>query len=192
MKIYKPDNFGEFFMLPDPTAKLLVGVRRFECSKVYLGQGSCSQIAIVKEPSHKTISGYKAFHKNWTCRGKQYRVGETFTEDVKIPIPCENGMHFCPSLIDIFYYYNFNFGVTKIAEVEATGDVTTTDGEKFCTNELKIVREVEPDRIFDEIRTVIYWNLYEKLPTNVLSETLRKLEHVDDRVYDEWRALHDK
>ena len=190
MTIYKPENFLEFFMLPDPTAKLLVGLRQFKCSKVYLGEGS--KVAVVKEPSCKTIRGYKAFHKDWTCRDKQYKVGETFKEYVKLPIPCEIGMHFCPSLIDIFYYYDFDFGLTKIAEVEATGDVTTSDGEKFCTNELKIIREVEPDIVLDCVRDAIYWELFQKLPSSILTETLCKLEEADDNLCKEWRELNGK
>lgn len=182
MTIYKPNKFGAFFMVPDLTAELLVGSRHFKCTKVYLRGGS--QVAVVKEKEPRSevtrgfIRGFKAFNKDWTCRDKQYRIGETFKEDVKIPIPCEKGMHFCLNLLDVFYYYDFIL-TTKIAVVEATGDVTTSDGEKFCTNELKIVREVEPDKILDEIRSIIYWNLYEKLPTSVLSETLYKLERVD-------------
>ena len=30
------------------------------------------------------MKGYKAFNKDWTCRGKQYKVGETFEEDVQL------------------------------------------------------------------------------------------------------------
>lgn len=188
--MYKPDNFSKFFMLPDPTARLLVDVRCFECTKVYLG--GYSQVAVVKEPSRKTIRGFKAFNRDWTCRCKQYEVGKTFKEDIKLPIPCENGMHFCLNLTDIFYYYDFDLSKTRVAEVEATGDVTTLDAEKFCTNELKIVREVEPAEILDAVRDFIYWALFQKLPNSVLGETLFKLEGADYRFCDKWRKSNDK
>lgn len=182
--IYRPSDFSNFFTVPAPTATLFVGFRHLECTKVYLGGNS--KIAVVKEPQYETIRGYKAFHSDWTCRAKLYRVGETFKEDVKIPIPCEIGMHFCLNAIDIFRYYDYDFSSTKIAEVEATGDVTTSDAVKFCTNELRILREVEPDMILDVVRNFIRWNLYDKLPTSVLTETLFKLEGADYRFLSEY------
>ena len=92
------------------------------------------------------MKGYKAFNKDWTCRGKQYKVGETFEEDVQL-IPCESGMHFCERLPDVFNFYTFDPDQTVVAEVEALGDVKTDDDIKFCTNKLLIIRELSWDEV---------------------------------------------
>ena len=40
------------------------------------------------------MKGYKAFNKDWTCRNKQYRLGETFSEDVDLSeCTSVNGYH---------------------------------------------------------------------------------------------------
>lgn len=40
------------------------------------------------------IRGYKVFKSDWTCRGYQYKVGETFKNDGNIEL-CGEGFHFC-------------------------------------------------------------------------------------------------
>ena len=85
------------------------------------------------------MKGYKAFNSDWTCRGKQYTCPGEFEEDT-MPDVCNRGMHFCEKLYDVFDYYDFSES-TKIAEVEALGDINTK-GNKACTNHLKIIREV--------------------------------------------------
>ena len=92
------------------------------------------------------MRGYKAFHKDWTCSGKQYKVGETFEEDVQL-LPCKSGMHFCDRIQNVFLYYTYDPGMTVVAEVEALGDVKTDDGIKFCTNKLRIIREISWDEV---------------------------------------------
>ena len=89
------------------------------------------------------MKGYKVFNSDWTCRGFQYKVGETYEMDEE-PIICKRGFHFCQNLKDCFYYYTLNKDV-KIAEVEALGDVKTepfTPTTKHCTNKIKIIREI--------------------------------------------------
>lgn len=44
------------------------------------------------------MQGYKVFKPDWTCKGFQYVVGETFEEDM-IPLCCNRGFHFCKELI---------------------------------------------------------------------------------------------
>ena len=56
--------------------------------------------------SEKTVKGYKVFNPDWTCRGFQYKVGESYEMD-KEPIACERGFHFCERLEDCFNYYDF-------------------------------------------------------------------------------------
>ena len=86
-----------------------------------------------------SITGYKVFNPDWTCRGKVYTCPGTFEEDVE-PIVCESGMHFCKKAIDCFNYYSFD-PRNHIAEVIAHGTVVGYN-DKCCTNKLEIVREI--------------------------------------------------
>lgn len=98
------------------------------------------------------MKGFKVFESDWTCRGFQYEVGKTFTEDVK-PVCCSKGFHFCTKAIDCFKYYVF-FPDNKVAEVEALGDVDTNDDDsKCCTNKIRIVREVTWNELLDLVNT---------------------------------------
>ena len=88
------------------------------------------------------ITGYKAFNKDWTCRGFQYEVGKTYTMKEK-PICCRQGFHFCTNIADCFNYYENDPESTKIALVEVLGDIDKMDdGSKCCTNKIKIVKEI--------------------------------------------------
>lgn len=94
-----------------------------------------SNNVINNEPVH----GYKVFNPDWTCKDFQYEVGKTFEENVK-PICCIRGFHFCKEAVDCFSYYDFN-PKNKVAEIIALGELDT-DGNKFCTNKIQIVREI--------------------------------------------------
>lgn len=86
-----------------------------------------------------SVKGYKVFNPDWTCRGFQYAVGETFRHEGEIDV-CEAGFHFCAKVADCFNYYDFNSN-NKVAEIEATGNVKT-EGDKSVTDEIRIVREI--------------------------------------------------
>ena len=87
----------------------------------------------------ETIKGYKVFNPDWTCRGFQYRVGETFVHNGNIKM-CRKGFHFCRKASDCFNYYNFN-PENRVAEVTAYGTVAE-EGDKCCTDKLEIIREI--------------------------------------------------
>lgn len=88
------------------------------------------------------MKGYKAFNKDWTCRGFQYEVGETFKYDEELEM-CYSGFHFCTNLADCFTYYSFDKEKTVIAEVEAIGQVIENESNsKCCTDEIKILKEL--------------------------------------------------
>ena len=92
--------------------------------------------------SKKKITGYKAFNKDWTCRGFQYEVGKTYTMKEK-PECCNQGFHFCTNVADCFKHYDNNPELTKIALVEALGDIDKEEEDsKCCTNKIKIVKEI--------------------------------------------------
>ena len=96
------------------------------------------------------VKGYKVFDPDWTCRGFQYKVGETFVEDVS-PSVCNRGFHFCEKAVDCFNYYDFN-PENKVAEVLALGEVVTEDN-KSCTNKIQIVREIPWTEVLEIVNT---------------------------------------
>ena len=97
------------------------------------------------------VRGYKAFNKDWTCRGKQYEVGKMFEEDVELEVGAK-GMHFCKRLCDCFNYYVYDESVTNVAEVLAVGDCVERDG-LTVTNKLVVLRELGWDEVINLCNT---------------------------------------
>lgn len=94
------------------------------------------------------MKGFKVFNSDWTCRGFQFEVGKTFTEDVT-PVCCDRGFHFCTKAADCFRYYSFDPD-NKVAEVEALGDIDTNNDDSKCsTNKIHIIREITRQEVLD-------------------------------------------
>ena len=85
--------------------------------------------------------GYKGFNPDFTCRGFQFEVGQTYEYDGDA-VPCENGFHACTSPLDVWNYYEpvTDMGLTRYAVVEATDIVV--EGDKFCTAQIAIKAEL--------------------------------------------------
>lgn len=96
------------------------------------------------------IKGYKVFNPDWTCRGFQYKVGETFVHNGNIEM-CGSGFHFRRKASDCFNYYAFDSS-NKVAEVEAIGLVKTYN-DKSVTDKIKIVREIEWQELLSTVNT---------------------------------------
>lgn len=90
------------------------------------------------------MKGYKAFNKDLTCHNMQYEIGNEYTFNGE-PIPCQQGFHFCKSIVDCYEFYEMSDD-TRICEIIASGDIKTDDEIKYCTNKIKIVREVKNPR----------------------------------------------
>ena len=98
------------------------------------------------------MRGYKVFGPDWTCRDMQYEVGKSY-EMVDMPNICERGFHFCKKLVDCFNYYEFD-SKNKVAEIEAYGDLDfEEDGNKYCTNKIKIIHELNWHEVLDLVNT---------------------------------------
>lgn len=94
------------------------------------------------------MKGYKVFNPDWTCRGYQFEVGKTFTEDVT-PVCCDGGVHFCKEIADCFNYFSFDPN-NKVAEVEALGEIDTNEDDSKCsTNKIHIIREITWHEVLD-------------------------------------------
>ena len=94
------------------------------------------------------IKGYKVFNSDWTCKGFQYKVGETYIHNGNIKM-CGSGFHFCQKASDCFSYYQFDSN-NKVAEIEAIGLVETS-GNKSVTDKIVIVREIP----WQELLTIV-------------------------------------
>ena len=82
---------------------------------------------------------YKAFNKDFTCKGKQYEENTTYEENGSEI--CEEGvMHYCNNPFDVLNYYplvNENGDISEFAEVEPLGNVYENK-DKCATNKLRI------------------------------------------------------
>ena len=86
------------------------------------------------------IVAYKGFNRDWTCRGYQYKVGETHVHDGKTEA-CESGFHACEYPLDVFSYYAPSQSVFAI--VEASGDLDRKgDDSKIASSKLTVKGEI--------------------------------------------------
>ena len=83
--------------------------------------------------------GYKVFNEDWTCRGFEFEVGQTYEHKGTLSV-CNSGFHFCEKVADCFNYYSLDQN-NKVAEVVAHGEVKT-EADKSCTDKIEIVREI--------------------------------------------------
>ena len=82
---------------------------------------------------------YKAFNKDFTCRGFQYEVGKEYTHKGDVSM-CESGFHACENPIDVFGFYS-NMLDNRFAIVELP-NAKTDDGTKHVGNHIKIKAEI--------------------------------------------------
>ena len=90
--------------------------------------------------------GYKATDMNGCCRGFKFEVGKTYTKDTpkeKLECRTDKVFHFCRELCAIEKESNYKLSESRIFEVIA-GDYVRS-GDKYGTNSLTILREIEDD-----------------------------------------------
>ena len=100
------------------------------------------------------MSGYKATDKNGCCRGFKFEVGKTYTKDTpKEELKCctDNVFHFCRELFAIEKESNYKLSESRLFEVIA-GDYVR-EGDKYGTNSLTILREIEGDEKLELINS---------------------------------------
>ena len=87
------------------------------------------------------IIAYKATDKNMMCRGKQYEVGKTYTEE-KADC-CTAGMHACEVPFDVLHYYHVSDGA-RFFQVECGGEVDkSSDDSMLACTELTVKGELK-------------------------------------------------
>ena len=107
-----------------------------------------------------TITGYKVFNHDFTCRDYDFQgVGTTHTYE-GTPVLCKSGFHFCTTLQDCFKYYDIKPHMI-VCEVTATG---YTDAKEDCSKRtcqtLSITRQMSLDEVAQHItesKWVYYW-----------------------------------
>ena len=90
--------------------------------------------------------GYKATDMNGCCRGFKFEVGKTYKKDTKkedLRCCTDTGFHFCRELFAIEKESNYKLSESRLFEIIA-GDYVK-DGDKYCTNKIKILREIKDD-----------------------------------------------
>jgi len=87
-----------------------------------------------------TVIAYKAFNSDWTCRGYQYAVGETFKHEGEVEI-CGSGFHACLHPLDCLNYYPA--AGSRFALVEYPETTDAHDGDtKVCGAEITVKVEL--------------------------------------------------
>ena len=87
----------------------------------------------------KTITAYKAFNADWTCRGFQFEVGKTYEMDGDVEI-CKRGFHACTLPADIWSYYDIT--QSKIARVSVVDPVSHDEDSKVASAKITIEAEI--------------------------------------------------
>lgn len=91
------------------------------------------------------MKAFKGFDENLQCRGFQYEVGKTYTEEGNIEV-CHNGFHAIgeynsPLKVFEFYPPAINGKTSRYCEVEADGEVLKSD-VKICCSKLTVGAEI--------------------------------------------------
>ena len=98
--------------------------------------------------------GYKCTDKDGCCRGFKFEVGKTYTKDTpKEELECctDKVFHFCRELFAIEKESNYKLSESRLFEVIA-GDYVRS-GDKYGTNSLTILREIEGDEKLELINS---------------------------------------
>ena len=74
------------------------------------------------------MKAFKGFNKNLTCRGFQYKVGETYEEE-KAEL-CHAGFHACESPVACLQHYNPATSVYHEVELEEVSNEKDTDTKR--------------------------------------------------------------
>ena len=100
--------------------------------------------------------GYKIFDSDLKCRGKQYVLNETNTQNGEIKV-CENGIHICETPFDCLGYYGFignDLKLNRFAKVKGFGAFDCVK-DKIAVSNMDIIEELKlSDFIDNEIELI--------------------------------------
>ena len=98
--------------------------------------------------------GYKATDKDGCCKGFKFEVGKTYIKDTpkeKLKCCTDKVFHFCRELFAIEKESNYILSESRLFEVIA-GDCVRS-GDKYGTNSLTIIREIEGEEKLELINS---------------------------------------
>ena len=82
------------------------------------------------------MKAFKGFNHDMTCRGFQYKEGETFETD-KAEL-CSTGFHACERPLDVFNYYSPSESVYHEVELDKVSDERRNDDTKVVAKKIKV------------------------------------------------------
>ena len=82
------------------------------------------------------MKAFKGFNRDMTCRGFQYKEGETFETD-KVEL-CSTGFHACERPLDVFNYYSPSESVYHEVELDEVSDERRNDDTKVVAKKIKV------------------------------------------------------
>lgn len=136
------------------------------------------------------IEGYKATDKDMKCKGYQFELGKMFTHEGEL-IACKSGFHFCPELMDCFYYYEIGNG-NRYFKVRALINIHQTiekhsypypsiishtfmrDTNKRVARQIEFLEEVSLDEIFETRFPVLCETMSEKRKMYIIQYGIEK------------------
>ena len=101
------------------------------------------------------ITAFKGFNNDWTCRGHQYEVGQTYETDGPVE-QCRSGFHACETAIDVLGYYGP--AESRFAEVLLEGklDRNGSRDSKIAAAKITVVAELSmPDFIDRAVKQIV-------------------------------------
>ncbi|MCE7028438.1 DUF7666 domain-containing protein [Jiella avicenniae] len=101
-----------------------------------------TETAVVSEAAaEEVVTAIKGFNKDWTCRGFQYAIGETYKHDGHVEA-CRAGFHAIEgNPFEVFWYYPAATSV--FADVDQRGSLCRHDDDsKIASAEITIKAEV--------------------------------------------------
>ena len=79
---------------------------------------------------------YKGFNKDLTCRGFQFKEGETYEEpEAKL---CKSGFHACERPLDVLSYYEPSKSVYHEVELDGVSPERESGDSKVCAKKIKV------------------------------------------------------
>ena len=109
--------------------------------------GACAFACCALTSKQANYKAFRIVHEKFRCLRKTYSEGKRHYVRGALKI-CENGIHYCTNLFEIFNYYS---GVIDkdiaIYEIDVGDKVLTSDSSKCCTNSCVLKKRLYHDDI---------------------------------------------